>query len=447
MQASEVKNQYCLSFNLLVTLVSFVEHCNYRIIECTLFDQVPEIFTRHRQTLDQNFNKIHSRKMKQTEYITTTTMKTTNFVKTDTITTLRSILKTSPNYQPVSYKSNTTNHSSSNNSITRNRSTQTTGVIRKTENPNKQITPTKTTKLSKTNSMRTKLSKPKSNNQEFVALGEVVANPIQQLEKAKSFFDSGNYNEAVKLCNSITYNRKAKSNSKILAETNFILGCCCRSIQNYPRAIAKIQESIQLEPNIDKLYILAECYLEMGNYTEAEKQFLKVLHEEDGHELIYDTTMYLVDIYEKQKEYEKAIEVCKNLVEIDSCVTGSYVALGYCYELIEDKNNAIKCYTKALQVDAKLYDPDIDANIRACINLANIFNGLNDHNKGLEFCQSAVNKENVSETLKASIFQTMAESYMGLKEWDNAIECLYSVKKYGADVSNEMANIVSMSIN
>jgi len=132
-------------------------------------------------------------------------------------------------------------------------------------------------------------------------------------------------------------------------ETHLLLGSLFRRRGEVDRAI-KIHQNIIARPNLGRLqrdqalYALGEDYLRAGLFDRAEELFEKLI-DSDTHSV--DALEGLVNIYEQEREWEKAIEARQRLEKQLTPDDNNIIAHYYC-ELAEEARQA-KRLTEARQ--------------------------------------------------------------------------------------------------
>lgn len=137
-------------------------------------------------------------------------------------------------------------------------------------------------------------------------------------------------------------------------ETHLALGNLFRRRGEVDRA-TRIHQNLIARPNLKSeyraqaLFALAEDYLSAGVLDRAEKLFLELI---EKHRYVDKSVLRLIDIYEQEKEWDKAISVASRLGSTKRIPISHY----YC-ELAElalkrdDYESASKCLKKAFATD------------------------------------------------------------------------------------------------
>ena len=141
-------------------------------------------------------------------------------------------------------------------------------------------------------------------------------------------------------------------------ETHFALGSLFRRRGEVDRAI-RIHQNLIARPSLSvsqrntALYELARDYCGAGLLDRAENLFLELVNDP---EFTQRALTQLRDIYQQEKEWEKAIEMAERLAYVDSVPFGPTIAHYYC-ELAEealqraDRDKALRLVKKAHSAD------------------------------------------------------------------------------------------------
>ena len=122
-------------------------------------------------------------------------------------------------------------------------------------------------------------------------------------------------------------------------ETYLALGHLFRRRGEVDRAI-RIHQNLIARPGLPKterfqaLLALGQDYLRAGVYDRAERLFLEVI---DSKLYLADSYRYLLDIYQQEKEWEKAIQTAEKLNSVGHDNVSRQVAHYYCELALEAK--------------------------------------------------------------------------------------------------------------
>jgi lipopolysaccharide assembly protein B len=141
-------------------------------------------------------------------------------------------------------------------------------------------------------------------------------------------------------------------------ETYLALGHLFRRRGEVDRAI-RIHQNLIARPSLSKneriqaLLALGQDYLRAGVYDRAERLFLEVI---DSKLYAQESYRYLIDIYQQEKEWEKAIQAAEKLSTLSHDNVGRQVAHYYCELALETqkksgRETAFRTLKKAYQYD------------------------------------------------------------------------------------------------
>ncbi len=141
-------------------------------------------------------------------------------------------------------------------------------------------------------------------------------------------------------------------------ETYLALGHLFRRRGEVDRAI-RIHQNLIARPSLPKnermlaLLALGQDYLRAGVYDRAERLFLEVI---DSKLFAQESYRYLIDIYQQEKEWEKAIQAAEKLNALSHDNVGRQVAHYYCELALETqkksgRETAFRYLKKAYQYD------------------------------------------------------------------------------------------------
>ena len=177
-----------------------------------------------------------------------------------------------------------------------------------------------------------------------------------QAEKIKTFrmhlFEQ--YNNATlqaeknRLCEQMSKDEReffAKQKIKDANESRF-------SQKNYENAIKIYNEVLQLNPNSDKAYWgIGECYRELKDYENSIKNFAKAIQLNPKEEsYYYDLEKILKDSGDYEGD-EGKIAFWNKFLKLVPNSDYAYSEIGDCYRWLDDYENALKSYAKAIQIN------------------------------------------------------------------------------------------------
>lgn len=137
-------------------------------------------------------------------------------------------------------------------------------------------------------------------------------------------------------------------------ETHLALGNLFRRRGEVDRAI-RIHQNLIARPQLDKvvrvqaLHELAQDYMSAGVLDRAERLFQEVISLEGNHKVAYKS---LLEIFQQEKEWRKAIEIAENLLQFDP-IYRENIAHYYCElanSVVRDEAQYYRLLKKALSV-------------------------------------------------------------------------------------------------
>jgi tetratricopeptide (TPR) repeat protein len=342
--------------------------------------------------------------------ITTTTTTTT----TQTVTNINSILKNGRGVSKPSRGVRFDNHyyvkrfrgDHPPNSITPQNKTPTKNLFSPPKNPT--ISPVVTTPT---------------------ALGTSKIKFTEALDNVKLFVQRKNYSMAMDYCRQILNDPRICREPDVCAETYYQQGICNKEMGNLVTAIEQISKANKTKPDAEKLFVLADCYSISGKFDDAIACYQKVIKMDKSMALVFDATVNVVDLYERQGKISNAVNACKELISMGPMTPASYNLLAYYQERNGDVQSAMKTYLQTIKVNKQTESPDIEANARAHINLSDLYADLGKIDDAVLFCESIENKvpdslvESFNETY-TKILTKKAEIYVNRKKFLGAmVEC------------------------
>ena len=148
-------------------------------------------------------------------------------------------------------------------------------------------------------------------------------------------------------------------NSNNLDETNILN---LFKEKNYKRVIESGLKLLKKNPkNYQLVYSIGLSYVNLQNYTEAEKYFDKLLYFQKKPELFY----IQANIHKQLKKYDSAINYFEEAIRLNPHFSEAYNNLGNTKKRVGKIDEAINCFEKAIQLK--------ENNIQAYFNLANIY--------------------------------------------------------------------------
>ncbi len=96
-------------------------------------------------------------------------------------------------------------------------------------------------------------------------------------------------------------------------------------------------------------YYRSKCYHELGDSEKAISDISKGIEMGDGKD--YYSLAERADFYRESGKYEQAIEDFTKMIELVPMDAYAYYKRGWCYELLDDDNSAMKDYNAGIDVD------------------------------------------------------------------------------------------------
>ena len=132
--------------------------------------------------------------------------------------------------------------------------------------------------------------------------------------------------------------------------------------KNYKDVIISGLKLLKKNPkNYQLIYSIGLSYVNLQNYTEAEKYFDKLLNVQKKPEILY----IQANICKQLKKYDSAINYFEEAIRLNPNFSEAYNNLGNTKKRVGKIDEAISCFEKAIQLK--------ENNIQAYLNLANIY--------------------------------------------------------------------------
>jgi lipopolysaccharide biosynthesis regulator YciM len=205
-------------------------------------------------------------------------------------------------------------------------------------------------------------------------------------------------------------------------ETHLALGALFRKRGEIGRAI-KIHQNLIARPQLSKqqrvtaLVALGKDYLHAGFIDRAEKLFLEIT---SGGDEPLISLHYLLDIYQRQKNWEAAIKVAQQLRSItdeplDIIIAHYYCELAQQYLNKKDIESCIKSLKQALKSDAQC--------VRANLLLAKVYFELHRYKDSIAVIEEILKQD---KTLFSESLPILISSYIALEQENTCVEFLAS---------------------
>ncbi|MFW5800142.1 MAG: tetratricopeptide repeat protein, partial [Spirochaetota bacterium] len=229
----------------------------------------------------------------------------------------------------------------------------------------------------------------------------------------KISFEMGEKEKALPYLEKHIFNIKPaeKNIYKMLAEYYF-----SRNEMNKAINIIQLLEELYPESTITAL-LYGMAYSISNEYKKAEQKLVKAINNEPFNPL---PKIELGKLYLKTKEYDKAIDVFKLVIEIQNNAE-AYLYLAKAYRRINKLQLAIQTYKKVLGLNLNSKDKEIkDKEIidEARQELAHLYNIMGEHQKTINLLES------VTEKLSNKEYKLLAVSYIEQKQYENALKTL-----------------------
>ncbi len=125
------------------------------------------------------------------------------------------------------------------------------------------------------------------------------------LNKGRNKMEAGKYEDALKPL------FRAKQMDELNPIPHYLIGCVKARQDEYKDAIVYLKRSLELQPESSQFaFDLALCYVEVGDYDEAEELFDKLVknYPQDQSLLVYVTDFYLLT-----KQYYRGINLIESI--------------------------------------------------------------------------------------------------------------------------------------
>lgn len=227
------------------------------------------------------------------------------------------------------------------------------------------------------------------------------------LQKAVSFFKSGNFNEAEKICNDlkkkdpnnltnlnllgiILFQKKEFSNSiKIIkesislnfkqAETHNNLGIVSLEIKNFINAIEAFKNSIKINPKFNEAYInIGVALKEINKNQEAIEYWKTAIQLKKNNPRAYNN---IGNVYFEMNKPEISIEYYNNAISCDNKFYNAYFNRGNAKQKMNLLTESIQDYNEAIRINNNYAEAYV-ARGNSFRNLNKLSDTLKDYEKG-----------------------------------------------------------------
>ncbi len=196
-------------------------------------------------------------------------------------------------------------------------------------------------------------------------------------------------------------------NARVMSE----LGRIYQEMNEYEKAEIYYKYSIELNPGVPENYTrLGNLYLKKGDSGKAQEYFIRAadISPRSG---IYRS---LVDVFQGAGEYEKALDVLNQSLELNPRDAEAYMRMGEIYRGMGNYEKAAERYEEALKI--RPGHPDI------YINLGEIYAGKGEYEKAGEYLTRAADI-----APRPGTFRSLAEVFRKMGELERAREYLEKV--------------------
>ena len=175
-----------------------------------------------------------------------------------------------------------------------------------------------------------------------------AALPMNKIQLAISFINSGNIKEAIEIIEPLINNFP---NESLLFN---IRGVCNHSCQNYKVAIDDFQKAVELNSGYAEAYYnLGVSYGDLGEIESAKKAYKNALRINNNYPTAQNN---LGQILFTQGEFKESISYFEWALKFKPDFAEAYYNLGNAYLSLEDLHNAIKLLKKAISVKPDFAD-------------------------------------------------------------------------------------------
>lgn len=145
-------------------------------------------------------------------------------------------------------------------------------------------------------------------------------------------YNRNNYSGAVSKLEML---RKECHNSSDLRAVSIFLGLCMDDMGMYPQAAEHYYNAVQMRPTASVASNLGLCYQRMGKMEDAERFYHHAIAIDPKYAIAYNNLSVL---YFRRGEYDKALELAKQAIEIDQCFAQALSTAALCCGLLHDKD-------------------------------------------------------------------------------------------------------------
>jgi signal transduction histidine kinase len=274
--------------------------------------------------------------------------------------------------------------------------------------------------------------------------------------------NNGSYGDALdKLMESLKISREVEDTSTII-ETLLAMGFVYAFVEQWDDALSSQQEALKIFRSMNDSSGIARIYNDMGvtnmtagNLDEAlrlHRAALSIRLNSTDYYGTFASYVYIGQILEDFSDYEGAVENYLSGLQFSiksgykiSIVDG-HLSLGGAYMKLPDHEKALQQFESANKLSKEI--DDLTGEARACMQIAKIYIGRNDHITALNWLNQA-GKVAPKSNLKflEEIYESLAESYYSIGDSENAYKYIlkYSDAKDSVITAENLEKITHLT--
>ena len=182
---------------------------------------------------------------------------------------------------------------------------------------------------------------------------ESIKNYSKAIKLNPKYFEAYNnigvaYTSCKKNNKAIEFFNKAIEINPSYAEAYNNRGNAFKENKEFALALKSYKKSIQINPNfIDAISNAGIVYDIMNNFSKAEIYFTKAVSlNPTNTSLLYNLSNCLFN----SKDYKRAIDVCRNIIDLDPSFYYAYNRMGMCYTKLDIEDKAKKFFEKSINI-------------------------------------------------------------------------------------------------
>ena len=233
---------------------------------------------------------------------------------------------------------------------------------------------------------------------------------------------------------------KCYQNDKYRPETCCVIGNYYALKGDHPKAVAYFKRAIKLDYSFLPAWtLMGHEYLEMKIISAAIESYRTAVDIDPND---YRAWYGLGQTYEIHQMYNFAIYYFINAARAKPNDSRMWTAIGLCYEKLDKKQEAIKCYEKAIFCK--------DREGIALFKMAKLYNAIGDSDKAAicfkeNLCRNVNEEIDTDEMIESCLF--LAKYYKNKGEYDDAYNILLKLKDYEGTEKDEIHSIMREIIN